>query len=313
VSTSVEFKHASELKLNPFKLTFQVSEQQQAVTSPVPTYSTLLPETSEEEEKSCERRGSCHQRRRSLEGRKGCHRGRWGEMRGCHEGRGCHQGNWGEMKGCHEGRRGFCGGKTWGNEEGPKKGMCGRREGNCRRGTIECRIPNRRHHFVKFEQNSTLSHAERITQRINMIKSKLEKGVEDEKVVQFLTFRLTKLQWKLEFIQQIDSKKIQENTEKCVKPIPRKEILDLKEEKRSLREQLRSARKNEDEESILRLREALKSKKCAIRKLKSETFENKDECCGRRNMFRTCEPSPNLENFNLCKVDSCHFRVKGRK
>lgn len=271
-SSDAEFEHAFELKLNPLKLTFQISDQQ-AVTTSVPTDST-----------SCERRGRCHLKRRSLEGRRGCHLGRRGEM-----------------KGCHEGRRGFCGGRTWGNEEEPKRGICGKKVRNCRRGTIEGRIPHRRHHFDNFERNSTCSPAERITRRINMIKSKLEKGVKDEKVEQILTFRLAKLQWKLEFIQQIDGKKIQEITEKCVKPTPSKGISELKEEKRSFREQLRAARKNEDEESILRLREALRSKKCAIRKLKSESFENKDACCGRRRkMFRTCEPSPDLENFKLC-------------
>jgi len=310
-SSDAEFKHASELKLNPLKLSFQVSEQQQSVI-PVPVESTPLPETTEEEEKSCERRGRCHQRRRSHEGRRGgCHQGRWGEMRGCHgrkgsdEGRrgGCHQGRWGEMKGCHEGKKGFCGGMkgSWGkNEEGPKRGMCGRK-GNCRGGAIEGRFPHRRHHLVQFEEFSKLPHVERITQRINMVKSKMEK-VEDEKVLQFLTFRLAKLQWKLEFIQQFD-KKLPEN---CAADNTRKQILELKTEKRALREQLCAARKNEDQESILRLREALRNKKCAIRKLKSETFENKDECFRKRRMFRTCG-TPDLENFKQCKAET-HFK-----
>jgi len=302
-SSDAELKHAAELKLNPLKLTFQVSDQQeQQSVIPVPTESVPVPEqTTEEKEKSCERRGRCHQRRRSLENKRGgCHQEKWGEMRGfhgrkgSHEGRrGCRQGRWGEMKGCHEGRRG-CG------------GMC-ERKGNCRGGAIEGRFPHRRHHLVKFEDSSKLPHAERITQRINMIKSKMEK-VEDEQVLQFLTFRLAKLQWKLEFIQQFD-KKI-EKTEDCGADT-RKQNLELKGEKRALREQLCAARKNEDEESILRLREALRNKKCAIRKLKSETFETKDECFRKRRMFRTCG-TPDLENFKQCKADT-HFRVKCRK
>jgi len=266
-SSDVEFKHAAELKLNPLKLTFQVSEQQQVVTP----LQEQVSETSEEN--SHERRGRCH-RRRSHEG----------GMRGCH-GRRSQR----EMKGCHEGKRGFFGGRGCG-KEGPRKGMCGRKGG-----AIEGRFPHRRH-LVKFEQ-STLPRPERITQRINMIKSKIENGVKDEKMVQFLTFRLAKLQWKLDHIQKFD-----ENlTERCT--TQRKEILEKKEEKRSLREQIRSARKNEDKESILSLRKELKSKNEAIRKLKSETFDQ-----GKCKRIRSCEPS----DFQHRKVD-VPFRVKCRK
>jgi len=258
-SSDAELKYAAELKLNPFKLTFQVSDQQQSVT-PIP-----VPETSE----SCKRRGRCH--------RRGSHEGR----RGCHERRGV------EMKKCHEGRKGFCGGMR-----ATRKGMCGTK------GADEGRF-SRRLHLVKIER-STLPRVERITQRIDMIKSKIENGVKDEKVLQFLTFRLAHLQWKLVHIQQFD-KKCKESIERCATPM--KEILEKKEEKRSLREQLRTARKNEDKESILSLRKALKSKNEAIRILKSEAFD-RGEC----KRIRSCEPP----DFKHRKVDVT-FRVKGRK
>lgn len=291
-SSDAEFRHAAELKLNPLKLTFEISNE--------PIDSVPSTETTEEK---CEKTERVYPRR-SHETAKGCHQGRWGEMKehhgGCREGRRCHpRAKWGEMKGCHEGR-GFYRGNE---EEGPRERTCGRK-GNCR-GMKEGR----------FHPDSSLPFVEKITQRIDIIQSKLDQGVEDEQVREYLTFRLAKLQSKKEFFQQRSQTNDQctENNEKTATNNPREsiKILELKQQKQSIRQKLRASREAEDEESILRLREELMSTKCSIRKLKIETFGDDYGCCGRK--FNRPGPSPSgmEEDFKHCKVDK-RFRLKRR-